>query len=227
MENIFRKLYEILLSVEEVESKILVLNTISFAMERCGKSIIPLTSKLIDYLPTLWTAAESEHTLKSSIVIATKLLLENLQENNCSFLPFVLPVIDHCTDLENSDSIYLLEDGLDLWLAHIQNVEVISKETLSLLGRIVSIMDSSTENVRCCLKIFEGCVMTSPTETYEAFGETFDNCFSLMMSELKNEGVSILFSTFIWHNQTKSTFSDCTYPSISRISRANYTSLYL
>ncbi|CAD5116954.1 DgyrCDS5794 [Dimorphilus gyrociliatus] len=195
LEDIFRKLYDILLSVEEVESKILVLNVISFSMERCGRSIIPLTSKLMDYLPNLWTAAEKEHTLKSSIVTATKLLLENLQEKNCSLLHFVLPVIDNCTDLDNPDTIYLLEDGLELWLAHLQNVEAISDETLSLLGRIVKIMESSTENVRCCLKIFESCVMASPNKVYDVFGQMFDDCFSMMMSELKNEGIVLILRT--------------------------------
>lgn len=51
---------------------------------------------------------------------------------SATLAPFLFPVIKMSTDLTNPSSVYLLEDGLELWLAVLHNTKVANAELFEL-----------------------------------------------------------------------------------------------
>ena len=60
--------------------------------------------------------------------------------------PFLHPVIRFSTDLKEPSHIYLLEDGLELWLNLLHNTKTMSKELAELAVNIVPVLSK----YMCC-----------------------------------------------------------------------------
>lgn len=54
--------------------------------------------------------------------------------------PFLYPVIAFSTNKEDPSHIYLLEEGLELWLVVLQNSDSINQELLQLSSNILPII---------------------------------------------------------------------------------------
>ena len=54
--------------------------------------------------------------------------------------PFLLPIIQLSTDLSEACSVYLIEDGLELWLTVLHNTKKASPELLQLAKNIPPIL---------------------------------------------------------------------------------------
>lgn len=54
--------------------------------------------------------------------------------------PFLYPVISLSTNINEPSHVYLLEDGLDLWLAVLENSAVMTPELLALCDNILPII---------------------------------------------------------------------------------------
>lgn len=59
--------------------------------------------------------------------------------------PFLYPVISLSTNIEEPSHVYLLEDGLDLWLAVLENSPAITPELLVLCENILPIIGERRE----------------------------------------------------------------------------------
>lgn len=77
-------------------------------------------------------------------LIILHLMLQALGTECEMLLPFVLPVIQLSTDVHQELHVYLLEDGLELWLAVLENSATMSHDLLRLfrnmpplLGRLL------------------------------------------------------------------------------------------
>lgn len=62
--------------------------------------------------------------------------------------PFLYPVISLSTNVNEPSHVYLLEDGLDLWLAVLENSAVMTPELLALCDNILPIVGKLEETGR-------------------------------------------------------------------------------
>merc|ERR1719220_3389101 len=85
-------------------------------METPTLSIRPICSALLHYLPTLWEESASHNVLRCSILSTLVFIVQGLGTVSKGLLPFLGPVLELSTDLTQDCHIYLLEDGLELWL---------------------------------------------------------------------------------------------------------------
>lgn len=54
--------------------------------------------------------------------------------------PFLYPVIGISTDVNDPSHVYLLEEGLELWLIVIENSSTMTPELLQLCGNVLPII---------------------------------------------------------------------------------------
>ncbi len=66
--------------------------------------------------------------------------LQGLGSLNTALTPFLYPVIKLSTDLSQRCSVYLLEDGLELWLAVLHNTKEATPDLLKLADNIPPIL---------------------------------------------------------------------------------------
>lgn len=69
--------------------------------------------------------------------------MQGLGTISANLLPFLLPVIGYSTNLEEASSVYLLEDGLELWLNLLYNAKTPTPEILQLATNIGPILSES------------------------------------------------------------------------------------
>lgn len=73
--------------------------------------------------------------------------------------PFLYPVINLSTNVNDPCHVYLMEDGLDLWLAVLENSFTVTPELFSLCDNILPIIGKLMTNViivtQDCAKVLE------------------------------------------------------------------------
>jgi hypothetical protein len=54
---------------------------------------------------------------------------------------FLIPIINYSTDIKNPSSVYLLEEGLELWIITVQNSIKLTPELLNLFSNLKPLLD--------------------------------------------------------------------------------------
>ncbi|RUS22823.1 armadillo-type protein [Endogone sp. FLAS-F59071] len=189
LEEAVRGTTRMLSDVEESESRMRILNSLSMIIERVKEQIAPYTQQIIDLLPSLWNASESEHLFKSAILAALTKLVGSLKEQSSNLQDFVVPLIRHSVDHNQvayliasflipkfqtlltsnpflhqfqETHLYLMEDGLDLWLTTLQSATQCSEQLFGLMPVAITLLEYGTENLKRLLKILESYMLLAP-----------------------------------------------------------------
>lgn len=182
----FGLLCQLLKQVEECDTKIKVLSVISFLIERVDIHIRPFCTQLADYLPFLWQESADHNMLRCSIVTAFHHLVKSFGAQSINYHPFLIPVVHYSTDSANPASVYLLEDGLELWNITVQNSLQISPDLINLFANIKPLLDRDTEIWKLCLEIIDSYVILDARELFKFYGEFLVNkCCELLNETIK------------------------------------------
>lgn len=136
-----------------------VLYIMGMIIDKMSILILPYADKLIQYLPMLWNESKDHNLLRCAII---SILVSNwnlirppghfdslyfqiqiLKASNQIppiLSTFIYPVIQISTDTNEPSHIYLLEEGLELWLTLIENSIALNTELLDLSPNILSII---------------------------------------------------------------------------------------
>lgn len=167
----FGLLCQLLKSVEDSDTKIKVLGVLSFLIERVDIHIRPFSAQLADYLPFLWQESADHNMLRCCIVTAFHHLVRSFGAQSINYHPFLIPVIHYSTDSSNPASVYLLEDGLELWNITIQNSLQMSPDLLNLFSNIKPLLDRDTDIWKLCLEIIDSYVVLDCAQLFQFYGE--------------------------------------------------------
>jgi hypothetical protein len=118
---------------------------------------------MIEFFQMLWVQCgsnEAYNLLKQSIVSTIVKLSSCIMDSNEtiqveSLLNFAVPLIKHSTDISKPESVYLLEEGLQLWLTVLSHINSLSPALLSIYPHITAIMGNSFEHIKISMKIME------------------------------------------------------------------------
>uniref|UniRef100_A0A4W6CJA9 Importin 11 n=1 Tax=Lates calcarifer TaxID=8187 RepID=A0A4W6CJA9_LATCA len=132
LESIFGLLFQLLQQVTECDTKMQVLHVISCVIERVNIQIRPYVGCLVQYLPLLWKQSEEHNMLRCAILTTLIHLVQGLGAESKNLYPFLLPVIQLSTDVSQPPHVYLLEDGLELWLVTLENSPAVTPELLRI-----------------------------------------------------------------------------------------------
>jgi hypothetical protein len=193
----FGLLLTLLREARECDSKMRVLSVASFVVERIGPAVRPHAVELVRCLPQLWS--EDHPMLRAAVVAALVPLVSALGPEHDNLASFLLPVIATSTDLDNEAHVYLLEDGLDLWLAVLENAAKMSPQLLQLWTRVPILLDKTTEHLQLCLTLTKAYLLLSPTQFLEAHGRTLIAALDELMGDIRPEGeLQVKFFPFVY-----------------------------
>lgn len=113
-----------------------VLNVMTLIVERVGQTISPHTGALMHYLPLLWAESEDHNMLRVAIVATLVHLVRALGHVSAELNPFLIPVIQLGTDVNQSAIVYLLEDSLELWFTVLENSCVMTPALMQLFDNM-------------------------------------------------------------------------------------------
>uniref|UniRef100_A0AAQ4P8I1 Importin-11 n=1 Tax=Gasterosteus aculeatus aculeatus TaxID=481459 RepID=A0AAQ4P8I1_GASAC len=164
LESIFGLLFQLLQQVTECDTKMQVLHVISCVIERVNMQIRPYVGCLVQYLPLLWKQSEEHNMLRCAILTTLIHLVQGLGAECKNLYPFLLPVIQLSTDVSQPPHVYLLEDGLELWLVTLENSPAITPELLRIFQNMSALLELSSENLRTCFQIVNAYLYLSATD---------------------------------------------------------------
>ncbi|XP_061409413.1 importin-11 [Lethenteron reissneri] len=188
LESIFSLLFQLLQSVSDCDSKMHVLNVTSCVIERVGSQIRPHSGSLVQYLPVLWKQSEEHNMLRCAILTTLINLVQGLGADSVGLYPFLLPVIQLSTDISKPPHVYLLEDGLELWLMTLENCPAVTAELLHIFHNMPAILELGSENMQMCLQIVRAYAYLAPVEFLESYGATLCKAFCDLQADITTEG---------------------------------------
>lgn len=100
------------------------------------------------------------------------------------------------TNVNEPSHIYLLEEGLELWLIVIENSETMTTELLDLCSNVLPIIDESSENLRTCLYIIQSNILLNPEVYLQRYGKEVVNTCGYLLSDLRPDGIVMIMKLF-------------------------------
>uniref|UniRef100_A0A8C3C979 Importin 11 n=1 Tax=Cairina moschata TaxID=8855 RepID=A0A8C3C979_CAIMO len=102
--------------------------------------------------------------------------------------PFLLPVIQLSTDVSQPPHVYLLEDGLELWLVTLENSPCLTPELLRIFQNMSALLELSSENLKNCFKIINAYIFLSSTEFLQMYAVDLCRSFCELLKDITTEG---------------------------------------
>ncbi|KAJ6669936.1 hypothetical protein lerEdw1_000485 [Lerista edwardsae] len=188
LESVFTLLFQLLQEVRECDTKMHVLHVLSCVIERVNMQIRPYVGCLVQYLPLLWKQSEEHNMLRCAILTTLIHLVQGLGADSKNLYPFLLPVIQLSTDVSQPPHVYLLEDGLELWLVTLENSPCLTPELLRIFQNMSALLELSSENLRTCFKIINGYIFLSPSEFLQVYAAELCKSFCEILKDITTEG---------------------------------------
>ncbi|CAG8528258.1 11592_t:CDS:10 [Ambispora leptoticha] len=187
-------LIQIIMVVEQFDTRMKILNCLSVIIERMEEKIAPFTQHITSLLPPLWEASRQEPWFKPSILTILTRLVGALKENSSNLQEFIKPLLQYSINPNIEESVYLLEDALDLWLAILQNTEQCTPLLFELVPSAIALLEFGSETLKRVLKILESYIILVPQMVIQTFGHSILDAFTRLLGDLKTEA-----SNFVIH----------------------------
>ncbi|KAJ7993623.1 hypothetical protein DPEC_G00256550 [Dallia pectoralis] len=184
----FSLLFQLLQQVNECDTKMQVLHVISCVIERVSIQIRPYVGCLVQYLPLLWRQSEDHNMLRCAILTTLIHLVQGLGAESRNLYPFLLPVIQLSTDVSQPPHVYLLEDGLELWLVTLENSTAVTPELLRIFQNMPALLELSSENLRTCFQIVNAYIYLSASDFLQSYAEGLCQSFCDLLKDITNDG---------------------------------------
>lgn len=115
---------------------------------------------IVSYLPDLVQFGPKYHP----IVIVIFVMCFSFQRESEGLHEFLINIIRISTDVREDCHVYLLEDGLLLWLTTLENTATPHDALLQLFDNMLPLMEISSENLRLCLQITTAYTLLCPQQ---------------------------------------------------------------
>uniref|UniRef100_A0A1B0GAA7 Importin N-terminal domain-containing protein n=1 Tax=Glossina morsitans morsitans TaxID=37546 RepID=A0A1B0GAA7_GLOMM len=192
LEPSFNALFVFLREAKECDTKMKILTIMSTLVEKMSDTIEPQADNLIAYLPLLWKESEAYNMLRCVIISTLEQMVKAIRDIPEKMRPFLHSVIALSTDVKEPCHIYLIEEGLSLWLAVVENSTTMSNALIELCRNIVPIMESSSENLRTVLILTEAYILLDAHVFLERYGRAFIDICASMFDDIRAEGVVLM-----------------------------------
>uniref|UniRef100_A0A8C5THE4 Importin 11 n=1 Tax=Malurus cyaneus samueli TaxID=2593467 RepID=A0A8C5THE4_9PASS len=189
LESMFTLLFQLLQEVTQCDTKMHVLHVLSCVIERVNMQIRPYVGCLVQYLPLLWKQSEEHNMLRCAILTTLIHLVQGLGADSKNLYPFLLPVIQLSTDVSQPPHVYLLEDGLELWLVTLENSPCLTDPFDTKSHRLREISEYlSSENLKNCFKIINAYIFLSSSEFLQMYAADLCRSFCELLKDITTEG---------------------------------------
>lgn len=126
--------------------------------------------------------------LRCAILTTLIHLVQGLGADSKNLYPFLLPVIQLSTDVSQPPHVYLLEDGLELWLVTLENSPCLTPELLRIFQNMSSLLELSSENFKNCFKIINAYIFLSSSEFLQMYAADLCRSFCELLKDITTEG---------------------------------------
>lgn len=199
LEPVITLLFTLLKEANECDTKMTVLYVMSFIIEKMSMAIKLEVDNLVQYLPLLWDESR-EHDMLRCAIIST--LLQTIKALYAipageSVVAFIYQVIELSTNINEPSHVYLLDDGLELWLIVAQYSKAMNNDLLRLCDNLLPLIEQSSSNLRTCLAITQTYIFLCPDIFLPRYGKDIVKTCHYLQTDLRAEGVVVIYRLFL------------------------------
>ncbi|XP_055641895.1 importin-11 isoform X1 [Toxorhynchites rutilus septentrionalis] len=199
LEPVIALLFSLLKESNECDTKMTVLYVMSFIIEKMSMSIKLEVESLIQYLPMLWEESREHDMLRCAIISTLLQIIKALYEIPTPepIVAFIYQIIKMSTNINEPSHVYLLDEGLELWLIVVQYSKAMNNDLLKLCDNLLPLIEQSSNNLRTCLAITETYSFLCPEVFLPSYGKDIIKTCHYLLSDLRAEGVIVIYRLFL------------------------------
>ncbi|KAJ3274383.1 Importin-11 [Terramyces sp. JEL0728] len=160
---------DLLDAVDEFDSKITIINCLIAITERLEGQAIVAMGPLFSVIHSLWLRSEGQNMFRTSIVKILTKFVKTLRGESYQMYEMVAPILQESLDTSNPGHVYLFEEGLELWLATMQNCARPHQGLLNLVPIAVGLLELGTETLKKVIHILEAYIVVCPQEVFQSY----------------------------------------------------------
>lgn len=199
LEPVIALLFSLLKEAHECDTKMTVLYVMSFIIEKMSMSIKLEVESLIQYLPLLWEESREHDMLRCAIISTLLQIIKALYEipSPEPIVAFIYQIIQMSTNINEPSHVYLLDEGLELWLIVVQYSRTMNHDLLKLCDNLLPLIEQSSNNLRTCLAITQTYIFLCPDVFLPRYGKDIIKTCHYLLTDLRTEGVIVIYRLFL------------------------------
>ncbi|KAK4359589.1 hypothetical protein RND71_021818 [Anisodus tanguticus] len=172
--------------VQEFDSKVQVLNTISVLIARVTE-VMPYANKLMIFFQKAWEESSSESILQIQLLTALKNFVVALGYQSPKSYGMLLPILQSGINVTSPDE--LLEDCMQLWEATLINAPSMVPELLGYFPCLVEILERSFDHLKVATNIIEDYVILGGREFLSLHASSVAKLLDLVVGNVNDRGL--------------------------------------
>ncbi|XP_052173406.1 uncharacterized protein LOC127788817 [Diospyros lotus] len=148
--------FKLVEEVQEFDSKVQVLNSISILTAHIGE-IIPYANKLVQFFQKAWEESSGESLLQIQLLSALKNFVVTLGYQSPICYNMLLPILRSGIDVDSPDE--LVEDSMLLWEATLSHAPSMVPELLGYFPCLLEILERSFDHLKVAANIIESYII--------------------------------------------------------------------
>lgn len=172
--------------VQEFDSKVQVLNTISSLIGRITE-VIPYANKLVQFFQKAWEESSGESLLQIQLLTALKNFVAALGYQSSICYSMLMPILQSVLNANSPDE--LLEDSMQLWEATLTHATSMVPQLLGFFPCLVEILDRSFDYLKVAASIIEGYIVLGSLEFLNMHAQTLAKLLDLVIGNVNDKGL--------------------------------------
>eukprot|EP01124_Arcella_intermedia_P000634 TRINITY_DN10341_c0_g1_i2.p1 TRINITY_DN10341_c0_g1~~TRINITY_DN10341_c0_g1_i2.p1 ORF type:complete len:714 (-),score=180.86 TRINITY_DN10341_c0_g1_i2:129-2270(-) len=154
LDKTLKDTFRIISVCESTDTKLKLLDVLGSIIDRMPEQIRPYTKQILDLTSQVWQKFQSEKMMKSAVIRLLTTLVNTLGDT-CEFQDIFVPVLENSINVDSPDSSYILEEGLELWIATAKHARQLSENYLNLFSLALKNLARGYDNIFKLMKILE------------------------------------------------------------------------
>ncbi|KAM3382256.1 importin-11 isoform X1 [Capsicum galapagoense] len=178
--------FKVVDEVQEFDSKVQVLNTISVLIARVTE-VTPYANKLMLFFQKAWEESSGESILQIQLLTALKNFVVALGYQSPKSYGMLLPILRSGINKTSPDE--LLEDCMQLWEATLINAPSMVPELLGYFPCLVEILERSFDHLKVATNIIEDYVILGGREFLSLHASSVAKLLDLVVGNVNDRGL--------------------------------------
>ena len=152
--TILGNIMELMLKVENVDSKMTLLSTIRVALLQLDDKVEHFAADIMALLSQIWTNNPHEYLLHQTILSVLTALVAALKSKSAAYMPTIIPLIRNAVTSESQ--LYLLDEALGLWIT------VLQYETVPLFDVLLTLFEMGSNSLEQVMELCQDYIRKAP-----------------------------------------------------------------
>jgi hypothetical protein len=169
-----------------------LLSILALIISQLQEDIKPYLNQILDCLQRLWSDAEENYILKTTIIQIFVVIARIPTLHSPRVRAFMLSVVSHCVDISIPDAAHYIEDGIGLWLEVVAASKVLERSLIDCWRFLPLILEESFEQLNELMTITALYITIDPQQFIATYGTAPAQMCSKLLGQVHIRGIPLI-----------------------------------